>query len=439
MSKSSGIHERITAYLSRTPTSAVPALQEDWKDPLFQKVAMVTFNNAKYFVSPKTLTEALQARGEVDHEHWEGAKPLTLDSAVWEVLDRLSTGDSRGAAGLQMLMTAVRELHLQDAVVITMILDKTWRNGVTEDLINKAVPGTFRPVSLMLAKKYRDLKVAEQKLIDKGKPHAHVFPWPMVATIKYDGYRAARRPDTGRAISREGNPFPLAPELASALKALTAEVANKYQCEAPALDMELFNGSWKKTAEARATGYTQAIVFGWMPLDGIFGESGPHYNVIEFLDFVAATADRLGIEEQIKPADYFWVSSHKEVDEVFALAIRNGHEGLVLRPRYHPYEGKRSSFWIKVKAEETEDLPIVGKIMGDPRSKNAGKVVGVEVIRDGVISGASGLSEDLMELFTEMGDALTGLVVEVQYHMLTEDGKLRHATVKRPRFDKRGK
>lgn len=57
------------------------------------------------------------------------------------------------------------------------------------------------------------------------------------------------------------------------------------------------------------------------------------------------------------------------------------------------YEKKKSRVWLKMKAEETEDLPVVGVFMGEAGTKNENTIGGVIVDRQGVEVRVSGLTD----------------------------------------------
>lgn len=425
---------KILAYEWMTPTQAKTQLQTDMQAPEFRKVAMATFNDAKYFLKPAKFEEFLAKK-------WNGTlaetgQPITTCWTGWDVLDRMAGGFLTGDAAKQVLADQYALLDPDARQVVLRVLDKTWRNGVTQTIINEAIPGTFRPVKLMLAHKLKDRVAHDEKQVAKGKPPT--LQWPMLATFKYDGFRGAFHHGDQACYSRQGNKFPLTEGLQDALAKLGHWLGVNYDKDAPlALDGELFAGSWKATAEARADGYDHMVVFSTMFDDNIYGEGELlNLHVQDFFDDVQTFAVRNHLTRYLSVPKCRVVGDMGEVNQFFTEAIYENYEGLIVRPMDHVWESKRSYHWLKVKAEETEDLVITGWEMSEERSRNAGLIGSILVDREGVESGASGMSDDLRKRLTEMGDEIIGLIAEIQYHELTPDGKLRHAVIKKIRFDK---
>ena len=173
--------------------------------------------------------------------------------------------------------------------------------------------------------------------------------------------------------------------------------------------------------------------------DNIYGEGETfEYDVISLFDEVQRFAVANHLTRYLSVPKHAIVETPQDVEQYFQKAINEGFEGLVCRPLSHAWESKRSYLWLKVKAEETEDLKIVGWEMADDRSRHAGKIGALLVERNGVQSGASGMPDELRDKLTAMGTDIIGMTAEINYHELTPDGKLRHAVVKKIRFDKDG-
>lgn len=401
---------------------------------MFRKVVMATFSNAKYYLKPAKFEEYMGSKKAPPERNL--VMPLSVHWDGWTYLEAMASGDLSGDAAKQALGLAYRELDSDGQAVLLMILDKTWRNGVTANLVNEAAPGTFRPAKFMLAHKLKDRLEHDEKQAAKGKPAT--IKWPLLATYKYDGFRAAFHQGNQAAYSRQGNPFPLTQGLRDALGKLGEWLSRQYGDRHPwAVDGELFAGTWKDTAEARAVGYDHMIVFGTMNDDNIYGEGETiTYDVQEFFEEVQTFAVKNHLTRHLSVPKFRLVQNPQEVQQYFNEAILEGFEGLVVRPLVHAWESKRSYLWLKVKNEETEDLKIVGWEMADERSRHCGKIGALLVEREGVVSGASGMSDALRRRLTEMGSEIIGLTAEISYHELTPDGKLRHAVIKKIRFDK---
>lgn len=98
-----------------------------------------------------------------------------------------------------------------------------------------------------------------------------------------------------------------------------------------------------------------------------------------------------------------------------------GYEGLVLR---------QGDVWLKVKPEETHDVPIIGFIESKKRPGHIGAVM--------TPNGKVGVGFTIDErriLWTEQ-DVYKNVIMEVSCMQLTADGKFRHGRFVRFRWDK---
>lgn len=432
--------QKINAYHHLTPTQVVEQLKTDLQDALFHKVAMATFGNQRFFLKPEKFEQFLASK-KAPKVEVDALEPLTVSWPGWQVLEAMASGDLSGDAAKVALATHFLPLYEEDRGVILCILDKTWRAGVTQDTINQAQPGTFRPAKLMLAHKLKERLEHDAKQLAKGKPAT--VKWPMVSTVKYDGFRSAYEQAGQRGLSREANPYPLTDNLKAALRELGQHLDMIYGLGyTPALDGELYKGNWRDTAKARkeGLGYDHKIVFSMMHDDCIFGEyaGDTEFDVVEFFELVDRFISDFGLQAHLSTPEYIIAESPEQEQAFFEEQLAKGLEGTINRPLVHGYESKRSYLWLKHKNEEREDLPITGIEYADERSRNAGLAGSVFVEREGLISGCHGMSDKIRKQITELHESgqLAGLIAEVEYHELTPDGFLRHGVIKKIRFDK---
>ena len=411
--------KRIQAYAGLGHHGVHEKLAADLQDPVFFKIAMATFGNDKYFLSAEQFKKHLALAPTSP-----GSERLSLTSEIWNRLTLLSSRAVTGNAAKDVLQTVYDRLDEDGREIVMMILDKTWRVGVTADTINLVRPGTFRPAKFMLAHNVIDR-------LEKGK-----VTWPMLGTYKYDGYRQIFCTDTRRSLSRNGNQFPLTADLERSVMLLSARLKEHLGLGyLPAIDGELFAGSWKATAEARSTGYDQLIVFGHLPSELIYGGTSEEFNVEAFLDLVDELAYDL---EEISTPQRRVLHNEAEMEAFYQEALADNQEGLVLTSIVRPYEGKRSYHWLKRKAADPIDAVITGAKPADDRSKFAGLVGAIEVEYQGQRSFVSGMTDDMRAELTRLwqNDQLAGLVAELVIHELTPDGFLRHGRIKKIRTDK---
>lgn len=196
-------------------------------------------------------------------------------------------------------------------------------------------------------------------------------------TLKLDGVRALRAAD-GSIVSREGNPLHNLQEAFKRLPWLS--------------DAEVFTGSWENTVSAVRTHNGRPVshddVYSLAPLDARL--------------YVGAIMD----------------PSADDIAELLLKHAKPGtHDGLVLR------QGDR---WVKVKASETVDLPVLEVLPG--KGRHTGRM-GALRTRLGIVG--QGFTDAQRE------EAWTpGMVIEVAYRALSPAGKLKEGRFVRRREDK---
>ncbi|WP_398467082.1 hypothetical protein [Tardiphaga sp.] len=132
--------------------------------------------------------------------------------------------------------------------------------------------------------------------------------------------------------------------------------------------------------------------------------------------------------DQLDPRLQFGTLLNPTADAILHHLSRSrslGFEGLVLR---------QGDSWIKVKPEETHDVPIIGFVEG--RGKHVGRLGIVHTPLGNVGSGFS--DQEREELWTEgQAGTLVGQILEVSCMEFTATGKFRHPTFIRMRPDKK--
>ena len=114
-----------------------------------------------------------------------------------------------------------------------------------------------------------------------------------------------------------------------------------------------------------------------------------------------------------------------ELKEIFAGAIENGYEGVILKDRHAPYESKRGKSWIKMKPFIEVSLSIVGLEEGKGKFENnlgALQLVGVSDCGKPIsVSVGSGLSDKQREAIWKVGEEkMHGMIVEVRADCITQ-------------------
>lgn len=195
-------------------------------------------------------------------------------------------------------------------------------------------------------------------------------------TVKLDGVRMLRDGE-GKPVSRNGKPL-----------------HNLDHVPAHITDAEVYMGDWDSTITAVRSQAKHII-----PLDCI-------YSLTEPLD----PRLRKGLVDD--PTEGFIRRSMKRM-------IDDGYEGLVLR------QGNK---WLKVKPEETYDVPVTGITGGSGKYEG---MVGALVTPMGKVSGMTDAQRKEW-----VDGSIIGHTIEVKCMELTKNGKFRHPRLIRVRYDK---
>lgn len=260
-----------------------------------------------------------------------------------------------------------------------------------------------------------------------------VEKWPVAVEPKLDGVRVLVFVSPGAVLfrSRSDKPFPaldwMAPRISS-------HVADAFGAHASVvLEAEAVSGSFNTTVssvrrKSVSADDAELYVFDIVPRTEFdVGKSVlPYFNRREVL------ARMYGLDSwpsffNLLSVDY--AHSHHAVVRLYRAAREQGLEGVMVKDAHARYERKRSHAWMKMKAEESVDVPVVGRFAGE--GKHAGRLGGLIVKHGGVeVRVGTGFTDTQREELWECKfTQLHNRIVEVQYHEETPDGSLRH-----PRF-----
>jgi ATP-dependent DNA ligase len=391
-------------------------------------------------------------------------------SLVKPLLEKLAARKLTGNAAQAEIAECMNVLNERGAELLWRILSKDLKCGIGDVTIKKMAPGLVPTFSVMRAHKF------EEKRIKK---------WPQIVEPKLDGYRFTFlcRGGHGGFFSRSGIRQPAADHLVEPMIATAFKAAHGSEaiCETLA-EMKSFN-------DDRAN--LNFMADGEMLMDGHFNENGAlrrqdeqaegakfHiFDLMPYADFDAVGSvgrpymeRRTLVEEFVKHAatpeitktPRYFANSFEDIHNLYGMFRERGLEGAMVKNPEGLYDKKKSYGWLKIKAEESEDLPIVGAYPGEPNTKYehclGGAIVrrpnGVEVRVGGGWSDQQreevwkAYQEDLAELerngATLEDPSFDGRprfllrMIEVLYHEETPDGSLRHPRFKCFRDDKAG-
>jgi len=296
-------------------------------------------------------------------------KPQGNDS-LKSAMSRLSLLSSRtvtGNAGIEHLRIVLGSVTEADATVMTRIIAKDLRCGVSEATINKIWTGLIPEYPVMLASVYDD------KLIER-------MHWPAMVQMKMDGMRFNAIVRNGKCEfkTRNGRTVDLLGEL-------DAEFIRLAAGEDVVFDGELTVHDTDGSIMDRKTcnGILNKAVKGTIKLDEAQLVHATLWDVISLEDFQKGSSQRVydwrfnWLTKQIYSAkihvvEYSMVDDLDAARAKFSEYFNNGHEGIILKDTTAIWENKRSKSLIKFKGELECDLKCVGWEEGT--GKNVGKL-----------------------------------------------------------------
>jgi ATP-dependent DNA ligase len=417
-------------------------------DELFRYVLYQAYNPFITFgLKPDRPTAEDRAEVFVDMLYWDGPQKLLHQLAIRQ----LSGNEAR-----DMTIKVFQHLTPKSADVLWRVISKDLKAGFTDGTVNRVIPGHIPVFEVMLAHKYEEKRIKS---------------WPVAAEPKMDGVRVICIVDKGQAHfkSRNGKPFPAMDHMAPAIVKFVENAWSDFRDsrfpsafdilggeDGPSVVLEgemMTDGGFNKTSGDVRRKSTQATDAYYCLFDAL---SLKEFQADDFLysyearrQYLEMIVEKAAGDAPIKLLPSKLCSSHEQLMEYFEEVRSTGGEGLIVKPLKGGYQKKRSYNWLKIKAEETEDLIVIDAFEGEPNTKYEGKLGGVIVDRNGVeVRVGGGISdaqrEEWWQLYiadvatgTRTDGALLGRMIEVEFHEVTPDGSLRHPRFKRFRDDKR--
>lgn len=404
------------------------------------------------------------------------------ETLVQPLLERLAQRKLTGNLAAVEIEETFQAFDKDGAELLWLILSKDLKCGIAETTINTVSPGLIPVFSVMRAHKFEEKRVKS---------------WPQALEPKLDGFRVTFlcRDGNGGFFTRSGKRMPsldylVEDTIAVALKALTASNSQDLRFTLSTrpgdlarmaredlnfmLDGEAMSGSFNETSGALRRESEQAKnavyhIFDMMSYadfdaDGSVGRPFKERRALvqEFVGYANGATDDADLSEVIKMTPLYLVNSAQEIHDYYGRFRARGLEGAMLKNLDGLYDKKKTYAWMKLKAEESEDLPIVGAYPGEPGTKYEHCLGGAIVKRaNGVLVRVGGgwSDEEREELWKAYHEDLAELerngatiddpsfdgqprflirLIEVMFHEETPDGSLRHPRKKRFRDDKAG-
>ena len=424
----------------RNVKDRVAKLQSHEDIPGFKKVMMYAHNPYIRFGVNISASVRNHLIGKVDLRN---SAPLGIESEeVWDVLDNLRHSTASSSSKIEELSRLYARLDLPTAYLVTGILEKNMVKGVAASTVNKAWPGLIPTFDVQLSAKYTDRKV--KKL-------------PAFVELKYDGMRCITLVHpTGEVefCSRSGRPIPAAKlfeadalKMAEAYKAVTA--GTPYH--GVVFDGELLGESFNDTVsifrsnEVAESGRYQ--VFDVLPMEVMVDPAFVSEDYQARRGLLVRVMERAATSKcPISPS--YQVNSKAEIWDLYNRSREMGFEGVIVKTADGRWQGKRSNDWLKIKAEETLDLTVIGAFEGEGELEGSlgGLIVDYNGEQVRVGSGFSRADRDLLfgDFLQDLEESnaggtdfkLFGNTAEVQYQEITPAGSLRHPVFVRLRKDK---
>lgn len=413
----------------------------------------------------------------------EGGQLPFMQKAAEEVLGRLVRRELTGHAAAREVSEFMSSMAIEGQELLFRILSKDLKCGIAAATINTVVPGLVPVFSVMRAHHFEEKRVKS---------------WPQFVEPKYDGYRYTFlcRSGEGGFFSRNGIRQASCDHLVEPMIELAVAALGKSQ-----------NSDLKFTLSTRpgdlaryARDDLNFMVDGEMMVPGNFNATGALrrtsetandaffqvFDIMSYADFDAVGSvgrpyiERRKLVEElvsysvgpaITKAERYFVNSIDEIHDLFEKFRARGLEGAMVKNPQGLYDKKKTYGWMKIKPEDTEDLPIVGYYNGEEHTKYEHIMGGAIVQRaNGVkVRVGGGWSDEEREQLAKDWEhdakilginplvgfkgvdfesvrngqqqfnlKFLGRLIEVEFHEETPDGSLRHPRFIRFRDDKAG-
>ena len=429
------------------------------KDMMLKCVEQMTEDQSWLF--QQTLKYAYDASirfgisaGKIDKRTTSPARPQEFGSWVFTLLDNV-IAESSATEKKQLIEEKLATMSRDGADLLLKVIDKDLRCGISESTINKVFNDLLSKFDVMLAKPFAA---------------RHVSKWPVLVEPKLDGLRVIAIADTAakdvRFFTRSGKTI----DSLNNFKDEVLTFAYQFETEScphvtVAFDGEVTSGSFLESLSQVRKSSKQVTEGTYHIFDVLV--RGPGHSPIAMTD---AELQEQGVQKErrsrllrsymefrkhipqvkfLKLTECYLASCEDEVFSIYNGCRDAGLEGVIIKNPDAYYVKKRSPAWLKIKAQETLDLPVVGAFEGT--GKYVGMLGGLIVESDGVhVHVGSGFSDDQRKTFWEQiqddqrfvasdkrdSCILIDCPVEVQFQEKLPSGSLRHPVFVRLRRDK---
>jgi DNA ligase-1 len=453
------IIERLAATSSKNEKIAILEEVRDLQQPGFIAAFHYAYDPMQTF-GIKPDRKLLKSPSSSDDDSENPVDPHAIFAAL---RSRTLTGNEAKAEVEKLLLSCGEKAR----TLVFNILNRDLRCGVTATLFNKVFEDDKIEVFTVMLSEVFDPK--------------RVKSWPVAVEPKLDGVRVLCfiTPKDIRFLSRTGKEFTSFEHLKPQLRDLFEKIQK--------VKVKGLSSAFPKPVKTFIQESENGIVLDGEVVSGSFNKTSGDVrrkdqpaSDARFFMFAAFAKDRFDANsiqdtyEQNRHVVSWLVGSTNffpnglriipmvianSVEEVQALYDKfrsQGLEGAMVKNLSAPYTRTRCYDWMKIKAEETIDLPITGAELGDPGTKYENILGRLFCDFDGVeVSVGGGFTDEQRQTFwdawlhdcnlktrIQAGEdideefQLIGKMIEIEYHQVTQDGSLRHSRFIRFRDDK---
>lgn len=400
------------AAATTKPSEKLAALRAVWDSDVaaLVKAAMNPF-----------VTYGVADVAEYRATHEPPEKPQEWGRFAWEALADLAQRRATGGVAAALITEVTSTLSAGDAELFLRIITKDLRAGIGASTVRKIDPTLLPDFSPMLAQKF-------------SARHAR---FPAYINTKLDGIRVLARVTRKDCTlyTRSGHVLDTAPYVATALHAQVVDKLDWGRTAAYVFDGEMTAGSFLESVAAlRKKGVTaknaRYHIFDMVPEYVFYGTAASatlHTRYGHLVTLLGYAMPDTGAAAQC----FGYVAAQLASDieaahNAYETRRSAGLEGIVLKDLDGLYENRRSPAWLKLKAEESEDLLVTGTFPGE--GKYDGMLGGLVVDYKGrEVRVGSGLTDDMRG---QPPGEFIGRIAEILYHEETPDGSLRHPRLK---------
>jgi len=336
---------------------------------------------------------------------YEPTNQQTLDWALVE-LEKLSTRQLTGHAGIEHLRSILSGLSASDATVVSRIIGKDLRCGMADATVNAVIANYIPTYPCLLARPYDDKNIKN-------------IVYPAMSQLKADGVRANVHVKDNKVLicSRTGREI----DLLGTLDDCLIELASHFS-EPVVFDGELVVVDNQNRVIDRKTGngIINKANKGTISLKEAAGVRLQLWDAIPVRDFERGICEEkyetrfqqllaaIQLASGTKCANAYWpipyrmVNSLAEAEQHFQEMLDAGCEGTILKNLNSSWEDTRSKDLVKMKAEKDCDLEIIGWNPGTGQFEGqVGSLIMASSDRL-VVANISGFSFDLRKYITEI-------------------------------------